>query len=133
LVQLKRFRLIALIAYLLIILKGWFIGAPFFAWLLFTLFDFGNIDQLFAALAIVGLIIVITNSNKKRTLKILLLDILSFLLLALPILARLAVVPIEQFNYLAFILPTEFFVMFYLISLGFSFGQYLEHKRNINP
>jgi len=55
----------------LIILAGEMIGLPFFLWLLFTLFDFGNIDQLFAFLAIGGLTISFINKNKKRTFNIL--------------------------------------------------------------
>jgi hypothetical protein len=47
------------------------IGLPFFLGLLFTLFDFGNIDQHFAFLAIGGLTISFINKNKKRAFNIL--------------------------------------------------------------
>jgi hypothetical protein len=39
-------RITSLISYFLIILAGQMIGLPFILWLLFTAFQFGNIDQL---------------------------------------------------------------------------------------
>jgi len=50
-------RITSLISYFLIILAGQMIGLPFILWLLFTAFQFGNIDQLFALLGIVGIIL----------------------------------------------------------------------------
>jgi hypothetical protein len=41
-----KFRIISIVFYLLIILKGDIIGLPFFLWLLFTVFDFGNIVHI---------------------------------------------------------------------------------------
>jgi hypothetical protein len=108
--QEKAFKIIAIVSYLLIILMGDMIGLPFFLWLLFTLFDFGNIDQLFAFLASTGLVINFITLNSARTLKTLLLDILCFGLLFSPILKRLTSVPIEKFNYLDFTIPTTIFV-----------------------
>ena len=57
-------RTTSIISYVLIILAGQMIGLPFFLWLIFTTFDFGNIDQLFA---ICGLIGIILNLTKWRT------------------------------------------------------------------
>ncbi len=108
---------------------GDMIGLPFFFWLLFTLFDFGNIDQFFALLSVVGLTISFINRNKKRTFNILLLDIVCFLLLASPIVRRMTAVPIEKFNYLAFIIPTTIFALFYLISIGYSVRQNLQLQK----
>jgi hypothetical protein len=120
----KKLKIIAIASYLLIILMGDMIGLPFFVWLLFTLFDFGNSDQLFAVLAVIGLITIFTTMNSARTLKILLLDILCFVLLASPLVRRMAVVPLEKFNYLAFIIPTTIFVLLYFLSICFSARQY---------
>ena len=100
------------------------IGIPFFWFLLLALFDFVSIDQLFAFFAAVGLTISFITMNSTRTTKVLLLDILSFALLASAIIRRLTAVPIELFNYLAFILPTTIFVVFYILSVYFSFKQY---------
>ena len=125
----KIFKLIEIISYLLIILLGQMIGLPFFIWLLFTLFDFGNPDQLFAFLGIVGLTITFINRNKNRNLTIFLLDIFCLLLLACPIIRRMTAIPIEEFNYLAFIIPTLLFILFYIISIYFSVRQYLQFRK----
>jgi len=130
--QQRIFRIIATIAYLLIILNGDMIGLPFFLWLSFTLFDFGNIDQLFAFLAVAGLTINLINANKQRTLKILLLDVMCFLLLAAPVIARLLEAPINLFNYAAFIIPTTVFVLFYLVSLYFACKEYFKNRNSAN-
>jgi len=105
-------------------LMGQMIALPFFFWLLFTLFDFGNVDQLFAFLAVVGLVTICINQNKTRTSKILALDLLCFFLLASPLVRRMTTVPIELFNYLAFIIPTTLFGLFYMASLFFGCRQY---------
>ena len=125
----KTFKFISILSYLLIILMGQIIGLPFFSWLLFTLFDFGNIDQLFAFLAVIGLTTTFINRNKTRTLTILLIDIICFLLLASPLVRRMTAIPIEKFNYLAFIIPTILFVLFYIISIYFSIRQYLQVQK----
>ena len=125
-------KLISIISYLLIILMGMMIGIPFFIWLLLTLFDFGNADQLFAFFGVIGLIILFTTFNSIITLKILLLDIVCFVLLVSPIIRRLTAIPIEQFNYSFFIIPTTFFLFFYLFSFYFSVKQYFQNQQNIN-
>ena len=127
---LKIFRTISIVAYSVIILKGQMIGLPFLLWLAFTVFDFGNIDQLFAVSAVLGLILIFRNWNKTRTQKILFVDFGCFLLLAIPILGRLNAVPLAMFNYGAFIIPTAAFVLCYLISLVYSCKQYLVFEKN---
>ena len=125
-------KLISIVSYLLIMLMGSIIELPFFVWLLFTLFDFGNQDQLFALLGVSGLIINLIILNKTRTFKLLMLDIICFLLLASPILRRLTAIPIEKFNYLTFIIPTTIFSLFYIFSLCFSVRQYFQNQKSIS-
>ena len=132
LTQQKTYRVIAIVFYLLIILNGQMIGLPFFFWLLFTLFNFCNIDQLFAFLAVVGLTIICLNHNKIRTSKVLTFDLICFFLLASPIIRRTTAVPIELFNYLAFIIPTALFALFYTASLFFGCRQYSKTKTNLS-
>jgi hypothetical protein len=127
--QLKIFKIIAIVSYLLIILAGQLIGLPFFYWLLYTLFDFGNIDQLFAFLGVVGLTISFIKLNSTRTFKVLLLDIICFMLLALPIIRRMTAAPIELFNYLAFIIPTTIFSLFYIVSICYSIRLYFQNQK----
>ena len=128
----KRYKIakrISIISYLLIILMGSMVGVPFFMWLIFTMFDFGNIDQLFAFLGVIGLIVNFATFNSQRTLKILLLDIISFMLLASPLIRRLTAIPIENFNYLTFIIPTIIFGLFYIFSLYFSVRHYSSNQK----
>lgn len=124
--QQKIFKTTSIIFYFFIILVGDIIGLPFICWLLFVSFDFGNLDQIFAIIAVIGLIISYKTLNSARTLKIVLLDILCFVFLAAPLVRRMTVVPLEKFNYLAFIIPTTIFVLLYLISIYFSVRQYLQ-------
>lgn len=125
----KIFKIAAIISYLLIFLMGDMIALPFFCWLLFVSFDFGNLDQIFAVLAVVGLIISFATRNSSRTLKILLLDISVFVLLSSPLVRRMAVVPLEKFNYLAFTIPTTCFVLLYFVSICFSVRQYQQLQK----
>jgi hypothetical protein len=113
-------------------LMGQMIALPFFFWLAFTLFDFGNIDQLYAFLAVMGLVTICINHNKTRTSKVLTLDLICFFLLASPLVRRMTAVSIEVFNYLAFIIPTALFVMFYTASLFFGCRQYSRIKASSN-
>jgi len=99
-----------LAAYALIILMGQIIGLPFFIWLIATLFDFGNPEQGYAFLGVVGLILVFTSYWNSRWIKL-----LSFILMLSPILKRLYETPIEKFNYLAFQVPLAVFVIIYLV------------------
>lgn len=110
---------------------GSMIGLPFFIWLLFTVFDFGNIDQFFALLGVIGLTICFATFNSTRTLKVLLLDIICFMLLASPLIRRMTAIPIEKFNYLSFIIPTTIFGLFYILSLYFSVRQYFSNQKSI--
>jgi hypothetical protein len=127
--QLKTFKVISIISYLLIFLMGQMIGIPFFWFLLLALMDFGSIDQLFAFFAVIGLTISFITMDSPRKSKVLLLDILSFALLSSAIVRRLTTVPIELFNFLAFILPTIVFVVFYIVSLYFSVRQYFKIQK----
>lgn len=127
--QLKIFKIIAIVFYLLIILAGQLIGLPFFFWLLYTMLDFGNPDQLFAFLGVVGLTISFIKLNSTRTFKVLLLDIICFILLASPLVRRMTAAPIELFNYLAFIVPATIFSLSYIISIYYSVRLYFQGQK----
>jgi len=105
------------------------IGLPFFMWLLFTLLAFGSADQLFAFFGVAGLILNFVILNSKKTLQIIMQDVLGFMLLASPLIRRLTEVPIDKFNYPAFIIPTAMFVLFYIGSLYFSLRLYLSNQK----
>lgn len=97
---------IALVSYSFIILMGQMIGLPFLFWLIWTSFEFGNADQLFAVFGFIGFILMCTKLYKQRFFKILI-----FLLMITPIIRRLTEVPLEKFNYLAFQIPLLIFVI----------------------
>ena len=105
----NKIRVISIISYSLIIRMGQMIRLPFICWLIFTSFDFGNIDQLFAILGVVG--IVINLSKWKNNIPF---TIISFLLMSSPIISRMVQVPIELFDYLAFQIPLIIFIIMYL-------------------
>ena len=103
-------RNISIISYLAIILSGQMIGLPFILWLVFTIFDFGNIDQIFAILGLIGLGLSFSKLKDKF-----LIIIISFILMLSPIVSRLYQVRIEKFNYLTFQIPFSIFISTYLI------------------
>lgn len=84
------------------------VGIPFACWLLFTVFDFGNIDQLFAFLGIVGVLLNFTTWKDRFPVMI-----LSFIMMLSPLISRMLQAPIEMFNYLAFKIPLTIFIIFY--------------------
>ena len=86
------------------------IGIPFLMWIIFTSFDFGNIEQIFAILGMAGIILNFTKYWKLRVIKI-----LSFILMILPLIKRMTETPIEKFNYIAFQIPLLIFIITYLI------------------
>jgi hypothetical protein len=113
-----KFRIIAIVSYLLIILKGGMIGLPFFLWLVYTIFDFGNIDQLFALFAFMGVCMHLTKWKNKK-----LFTLLSFVLMLSPLISRMVQVPLEMFNYQAFQIPFAIFVLAYLIFIVLNFRE----------
>lgn len=89
---------------------GEIIGMPFIFWILWTSFEFGNNDQFFAILGLIGLGLMFTKYHNLRIIKI-----LSFILMLTPIFRRFSEIPIEKFNYLAFKIPFGIFIITYLL------------------
>lgn len=106
----KFLKIISIISYLLIILMGQMVGIPFIFWLLFTLFDFGTIDQLFAIIGVSGVLLNLTKWKNAVP-----ITILSFFMMLFPIIYRIVQVPIELFDYTAFKLPLSVFLIGYII------------------
>ena len=103
-------RTISIIFYLSIILFGDMIGLPFIFWLVITIFDFGNLDQIFAILGVIGVGLHLSKWKNN-----ILITIISFLLMLSPLISRLVQVEIEKFNYLAFKIPLAIFIVTYLL------------------
>ena len=113
-----KFRIISIVSFLLIILKGGMIGLPFFLWLVYTFFDFGNIDQLFALFAFIGVCMHLTKWKNKKP-----FTLLCFVLMLSPLISRMVQVPLERFNYRAFQIPFAIFVLAYLIFIVLNFRE----------
>lgn len=120
----KVLKIISLTSYSIILLKGEMIGIPFLFWLIWTSFEFGNSDQLFAVFGLIGLIMMFANLYKQRIFKL-----LTFILMITPIIRRLTEVPIEKFNYLAFLIPLSIFIISSLILI---FKRTKEEKNGYN-
>ena len=86
------------------------IGIPFIIWLLWTSFEFGNKDQIFAFLGLIGLISAFTKYFKKKIFKVSI-----FGLMLIPIIRRLSEIPLEKFNYLAFQIPLLIFITTFML------------------
>lgn len=86
------------------------IGLPFILWLIFTVFDFGNIDQLFAIFGIIGIALNFIKWKNKIS-----VTIISLILMLSPIASRLIQTPIKMFDYLAFKVPLIIFILTYII------------------
>ena len=104
------FRYTSIISYLFIILMGQMIGLPFIFWLLFTAFDFWNVEQIFAVLGLLGIILNVTRWKNKVP-----ITILSFMMMFSPIMSRIMQTPIEKLNYFAFKISLFLFIVCYLI------------------
>ena len=76
----KIIRILAIIAYLLIFLQGSIIGLPLLLWLPFVSVEYGNPDQIFAILALIGLFLNFKTWNSENSSKTYFLDSLIFIL-----------------------------------------------------
>lgn len=114
---------LAIFCYLVIILRGSMIGIPFFLWLLVSLSEFGELSQLFAICAALGLVGYFPKFSGYDFRRIGLLRIISILLLLSPLLWRMTVVPITSFDYTGFILPFTVFIVLSIITTVFEIKQ----------
>ena len=117
-------RIFSLAAYLVIGIAGQMIMLPMLFLLIFKLVDFWSIGQLFALLAIAGLIGNLFTIAWPRSKNVFLMDLLSFLCLLAPIIHLVIINGIWMFNYLFFEIPLLIFFVFHVGSLVLSFQQY---------
>lgn len=106
----KYLKIFSIVSYSLIMLIGMMIPFPFIFLLIFTLFDFGNIDQLFAFLGIAGMILAFVKSKYEMW-----ISFLSFILMTSAIENWLKYASIKDLNYLAFIIPFSIFILTQMI------------------
>lgn len=112
---------LGLISYFLIILRGDMIGIPFIFWILFSLSEFGEVTQIFALSAVLGIIFfTLKLSNYKPKIK-LLFRLLAVIMMLSPILWKLAYLPLSLFNYSNFITPALIFIAISLAIISSDF------------
>jgi hypothetical protein len=107
----------AILFYFVIFLQGSMVSLPMFVYLLFTVADFGTTEQIFAAIALFGLIIHFLHLSFKSKTKKVIVDIFVFACLLSPLIQRMLAVPFARFNYSWFLIPAVGFVSLYLATL----------------
>jgi hypothetical protein len=93
-------------------LSGQMISLPFGFWLAFNIFQFGELEQLFAFIGIVGIVL-----NMIRLKRNLFISITGFVFMLIPLFSRFYEVSFSKFNYLSFQIPFTLFVLTYLVSM----------------
>jgi len=121
-----------IIAYLLISPTGFIIALPLAFWLLGGLLNFSSLEQLFAALATLGIVLLVRRSAMRRRLGLLLLDLAAFGLLISPLAWRMSVVPISRFATPAVVLPGAIFLLAFAGYLFLSIWVYCLQRRSAN-
>lgn len=110
-------RTLSIISYLFIFLQGSMIILPFGCLLVTGIFDAEPIMKFFIALADITLLFLLIISNKKRRNSTLFLELLSFILLLLPLIHLLLSFSFKWFNYFLFLFPTACFIILFLLSI----------------
>lgn len=113
--MIKNCRIISLISYFFIFLMGSMIAIPLGLILIFSFFDLN--DLKWTIYGILGLVFLIFTLNRKITETIFALNILSFILLLIPIGNRLILYSWKWFNFPLFYIPLSLFIIFYTLSL----------------
>ncbi|HEX8315212.1 MAG TPA: hypothetical protein VF609_09470 [Flavisolibacter sp.] len=111
------FKAFAILAYFVIFLKGTMISLPMFIYLLFTLTDFGTMQQIFSVIAFLGLIIYFSHPLALSPKQKFFLDSFVFLCLSAPVIYRLLSVHRDLYNYPLFVIPVVCFALLFLTAL----------------
>ncbi len=126
-------KILSLLSYCLIMLNGSMIALPFIFYLIFSsvgIFHLEIINQSITSLVgIIGLLMLIKSFQEdKDTLKSIFINLISFLMLLVPIAERLSSVPIDLFNYSGFKTPLILFLILFIIYI---FMSILDYKKQI--
>jgi hypothetical protein len=124
------FKAFAILAYFVIFLKGTMISLPLFVYLLFTLVDFGTTQQIFSAIAFLGLLIYFAHPVFISMRKKFLIDSFVFLCLSAPIAYRLLSSHPGLYNYPLFVIPVVSFGLLFITALTLVGKQALAEKAN---
>lgn len=111
-------KIISLIAYFGIMLKGSMISIPFIFYLICNLLLAGDIYQITTSvIAVFGLVLLFQQVRAEINPKRFLLEILVLIMLIVPLIERLTSVSTMLFDYPSFHFPCLIFVSLYLVSL----------------
>lgn len=111
------FKAFAILAYFIIFLKGTMISLPMFIYLLFTLVDIGSTQQIFSAIAFLGLIIYFSHPVFLSPRKKFFIDSFVFLCLSSPVAYRMLLVHPGLYNYPLFVIPVVCFALLFSTAL----------------
>lgn len=130
-------KLLSIISYCTIMLKGGIIVIPFIFYLISacaSIFHLEVINQASTSIiGIIGLLLIIKSfQENKNTLKSIFINIIGFLMLLVPIAERLSSVSLKLFNYSAFKIPLILFLLFFIIYIFISILDYIKQIQNSN-
>jgi hypothetical protein len=118
-------RTFSVIAYFLIFFQGSMILLPFGLLLLTGVFTAEPLMKILIGLADVALIVLMINSFKSRTRWTTLIEIISFVILLLPLLKIFLSFSFDWFNYFLFLFPAGCFVVFFPLSIFMGHRKYI--------
>ena len=125
-------RILSIIAYFFIFLKGSMILLPFGLFLFGGLFDGEPLERILIAaadLALLSLVIILFKEKSKITL---LIEIIAYFVLLLPLIHIFISFSFDNFNYFLFLFPAICFVVLYPLSVLESFRKYRKQKDSLS-
>jgi hypothetical protein len=124
----KYLRSISIIAYLLIFLQGMIIQLPFIFVLLSAPFEGEPIMRILVVFADFALIALLVISFQKRTKWSIFIELFIYIILLLPLINIISRFPFEMFNYFLFLFPISCFIIFYPLSVIYSYREFSKIK-----
>jgi hypothetical protein len=124
------FRGLSILSYFSIFIKGEIISGPMFFLMVGALYNSDTLTQVLVVLAFTGLIALGFLMFIPKSEWTLITEIIVFIFLLFPILNELRFEPIPLLKYPLFTTPAISFVLLYLLSLLFSFRDYIQQPIN---
>ena len=118
----KILKTLSILSYLLIFLKSEVIGGPMIILMLVALYNTDILTQIFIILAFLGLITVAVLTLFKKNYCTFFIELIICFLLTLPIINELKFSKLQLLHYPMFVIPVICFLLFYMLSLCFSYG-----------
>ena len=127
----KFLRSISIVAYFLIFLQGMINQIPLICLLFSGLFEGEPTMRFLVALADIALIGLLVISFQKKTKLSLFIEAFIYFILLLPLVNIFSRFPFEMLNYFLFLFPIACFIIFYPLSVIYSYRELLQ--RNQTP